>query len=105
MIGFNFFSFPFVFEYARNIAKNKHLNLVIGFFWLLELKEENGLKLTFNYKIMQCAWIKLLIMHGMHEKDILKKIYLFKWFVLQSLITFDILSFMWYVIFKLHLPN
>jgi hypothetical protein len=55
MIGFNFFSFPFVFEYARNIAKNKHLNLVIGFFWLLELKEENGLKLTFNYKIMQCA--------------------------------------------------
>jgi hypothetical protein len=24
-------------------------------FWLLELKEENGLELTFNYKIMQCT--------------------------------------------------
>ncbi len=78
---------------------------MIGFFWLLELKEENGLELTFNYKIMQCAWIKLLIMHGMHGKDILKKIYLCKWFVLQYFITFYILSFIWYVIFKLHLPN
>jgi hypothetical protein len=57
MIGFNLFSLPFVFEYVGNIGKNQHLNLVMGdwIFWLLELKEENGLELTFNYKIMQCT--------------------------------------------------
>jgi hypothetical protein len=42
MIGFDLISFPFVFEYAWNIGKNKHLNLVIGDWIFLVIGIERG---------------------------------------------------------------
>jgi hypothetical protein len=42
MIGFNFSSLPFVFEYAWNIGKNKHLNLVVGDWIFLVIGIERG---------------------------------------------------------------
>jgi hypothetical protein len=42
MIGFHLFSLPFVFEYAWNIGKNKHLNLVMGDWNFLVIGTERG---------------------------------------------------------------
>jgi hypothetical protein len=51
MIGFNFSSLPFVFEYAWNIGKNKHLNLVMGDLIFLVIGIERGKSIRAHFSL------------------------------------------------------